>query len=131
MLNSVCMLDNTAPVKKQANIYIVHPSHAAVTQVLSIIMLVVLLWLSVMIAAAVVVCVVVCGCRITAMRRPVASQINIEESKASEYVIIKDDNGNDDDYDGDNDDDADDDVDEDDDNDDDDDDNAITKASMK
>lgn len=94
MLNSVCMLDNAASVKKQTNIYIVHPSHAAVTQLLSIIMLVVLLWLSVMIVAAIVVCVVVCGYRILAMRQPLANPITIEESEASECVVIKDDNEN-------------------------------------
>ncbi|VBB27025.1 unnamed protein product [Acanthocheilonema viteae] len=108
MLNSVCMLDNTASVKKQANIYIVHPSHAAVTQLLSIIMLVILLWLSVMIVAGVVVCVVVCGYRIIAMRRSTVNPVNIEESDASECVVIKDDNddNDDDDDDGDDDDNA-------------------------
>lgn len=100
MLNSVCMLDNSASVKKQANIYIVHPSHAAVTQLLSMIMLVVLLWLSVMVVAAIVVCVAVCGYRIIAIRRPVvANTVNADEPNASECVKIKHDDDDDDDSD--------------------------------
>ncbi|VDK69408.1 unnamed protein product [Litomosoides sigmodontis] len=107
MLNSVCMLDSAASVEKQTNIYIVHPSHAAVTQSLSIIMLVVLLWLSVMIVAAIVVCVVVCVYRILAMRQPLAKPNNIEGPETSECVVIKGDNENNGDDDGRDDDDSD------------------------
>uniref|UniRef100_A0A8R1TQ90 alpha-1,2-Mannosidase n=1 Tax=Onchocerca volvulus TaxID=6282 RepID=A0A8R1TQ90_ONCVO len=91
MLNSMCMLDNTASVKKQANIYIVHSSHAAVTQLLSMIMLVVLLWLSVMIVAMVVVCVVVCGYRIMTIRRSTSNPINADETNTSDCVEMNDD----------------------------------------
>ncbi|VDM94139.1 unnamed protein product [Onchocerca ochengi] len=91
MLNSICMLDNTASVKKQANIYIVHSSHAAVTQLLSMIMLVVLLWLSVMIVAMVVVCVVVCGYRIMTIRRSTSNPINADETNTSDCVEMNDD----------------------------------------
>uniref|UniRef100_A0A1I8EUS1 alpha-1,2-Mannosidase n=1 Tax=Wuchereria bancrofti TaxID=6293 RepID=A0A1I8EUS1_WUCBA len=133
MLNSVCMLDDTGSVKKQAHIYIVHPSHAAVTQLLSMIMLVVLLWLSVMIAAAVVVCVIVCGYRIIppVRRSPIANSIKADESNASECVKMKNDDDDDDDDDnhndsgdGDSDDDDDDGGDDDDDGGDDDDDDG-------
>ncbi|OZC08324.1 hypothetical protein X798_04675 [Onchocerca flexuosa] len=91
MLNSMCMLDNTASVKKQANIYIVHPSHAAVTQLLSMIMLVVLLWLSVMIVATVVVCVVVCGYRMITIRRSASNPVSADETNTSELVEMEDD----------------------------------------
>lgn len=56
-LNSVCMRDGTGAVKNPSVVYLVHPSHAAVAQMLSMIMLVVLLWLSLMFTAAFVVCI--------------------------------------------------------------------------
>lgn len=99
MLNSVCMSDKTGSAKKQSNIYIVHPSHAAVTHLLSMIMLVVLLWLSVMTVAAIAVCVAVCGYRIIAPRPSVAKSINTDRSNSSGCVKIA--NDGDDDNDGD------------------------------
>lgn len=51
--------------RRKSSVYIVDPSHAAVTQMLSVIMLIVLLWLALMFAGAFAVCAFAVGFRYT------------------------------------------------------------------
>ncbi|VDN26159.1 unnamed protein product [Gongylonema pulchrum] len=66
-LSNACMLDSsttTTAERMPSHVYVVHPSHAAVTQMLSMIMLVILLWLAVMSSAAFLVCIFAIGYRL-------------------------------------------------------------------
>ncbi|VDN01700.1 unnamed protein product [Thelazia callipaeda] len=75
-LNNFCILDDgdTTAGKNSKNVYILHQSHAALTQFLSLIMLVVLLWLTFVITAAVFVCIIACGYRLLLVKRPLSDQ---------------------------------------------------------